>query len=237
MLSELTAEGSVRYLYDERNARRLYILHSGTDFQLYAAECTERAAVRRGMAVKGEQLEAGPEGAWQLLERVRAWKPDAIRLIATERPYVAPLIHAARAPGSLPLMLCSSPSVGREFADLVGPAADGYEFTDLFLRNDRATAEERVLTQRLVGAHPEMVLTGNHGFGWDILRLASEAVRVGGAELSGQVAFLESLRAYPGATGPLTFTADDHNGRAAHPPNPISRLVAGQYVTVSASGR
>lgn len=236
--SEITGQAAARYLHEDRGASRVFILHRPGEFQAYATQCTVEALSQRGIAVATEEIGEDEAADGELLERVRAWRPDAICLQAgAELERLAQLLRRARGGGGLPRMLLSRSMLCREFARLCGPAAEGQDFTDLYLRDDRAPEEERALTERLAVRNAGLVATANHGFGWDGLRLVVEALRAAGSDPDAQVAFLESLQRHPAATGLFTFDANDHNGRWHDDPTTIARLSGGQFILVSSLAR
>lgn len=235
--SEVTAEAVARYLHDERSKRRVGVLHTGGDFQVHAAACMVKSMRERAMAVESERIGEDPSGDGALLGRVREWGPDALCVLGSELERVVELVKAAGALGSLPPMVGARGLLCREFVELAGEAGEGHEFTDLYLRDSRAPDEEKALHQRLAGVDPRLVATASHGFGWDGLRLLAEAWRAAGPDADEQVAFLEASQGYSGATGLLTFTQQDHAGRARYDPTTIARLVGGRYNVVSTLGR
>lgn len=128
-------------------------------------------------------------------------------------------------------LLCS------EFASLTGKASGGHDFTDLYFRNSQAPEEEKALHRYLEAAVPGLVATASHGFGWDCLRLVAEAGRSAGPKSLEQVSYLESLSRYSGATGMLSFTKLDHNGRWWHDPTTIARLSGGRFRVIDTLSR
>ena len=139
--------------------------------------------------------------------------------------------------GVQPPVLMGRGLLCREFAQLSGQAADGYDFVDCYLRGDAANDEEKQLTQRLGAVDSELVPTASHGWGWDCLRLAVKACQEAGPRFQDQVAYLEALTGYPGVTGVMSFTANDHNGHWQDDPTTIARLTGGRYTNVSTLGR
>ena len=133
-------------------------------------------------------------------------------------------------------MLLSRGMVCREFAERCGPAGEGYDFIDLYLRSDEAPAEERALMDRVAAADAKLVTTASHGFGWDGLRLLATAL-ANGPGLDEQVAYLESAGPISGATGILRFDASDHNGHRHDNPTTIARLADGRFVPASKLAR
>lgn len=235
--SEISANASAGYLQDKRGSKRACVLHTSRDFQIHAAACTAKAMKERKMDVEDREIGEYPADDMQLLEEVRAWKADAICILGSETERLAELVKTAHALGGLPVMLHPRGLLCSEFARLTGDAAEGHEFTDIYLRNGHAPEEEKALHRYLSAARPSFVATASHGFGWDGLRLLVEAWKAAGSEADRQVEFLESLRGYSGATGMLTFSAQDHNGRRLHDPTTIARLVKGYYQVVNTLGR
>jgi ABC-type branched-subunit amino acid transport system substrate-binding protein len=125
----------------------------------------------------------------------------------------------------------------REFRDAAATAAEGHFFVDMYLRSDRAPAEEQALRQQLAARDPGLVATASHAFGWDEMRLLAAAWWAGGSNVEKQIAFLEGLRGYQGAGGPLTFAERDHQGRWTQDPTTITRLSGGQFVVISTLDR
>ncbi len=230
--SEISAGAGAGYLQDKMGRRRVCILHTLRDFQIHAAACTARAMIERKMDVEDKEIGENPADDRQLLEEVSAWKPDAICILGSETGRLAELVKTAHSLGGLPGMLHPRGLLCREFAHLTGEAAEGHEFTDIYFRNDRAPEEEKALHSYLARANSSLVATASHGFSWDGLRLLVEAWKAAGPEANRQVDFLESLSGYSGATGLLTFSAQDHNGRRLHDPTTIARLSGGRFQVV-----
>lgn len=235
--SEITGGAVARFLVGERGARRVGLLHAGNEFQVHAAGCTAGALRERGAELLQIQLEADDAGDAAVLERVRDWRTDAIMIYDSDAERQIRLVRRAHALGGLPPFVHARGILCHEFRAAAGPAAEGHFFVDMFLRDGRASAEEQALHQRLATADRDLVATASHGFGWDELRLLAEAWRAAGPDASEQITFLESLRGYPGAGGPLTFTERDHNGRWTQDPTTIAQLVSGQFIVVSTLDR
>ncbi len=234
--SELTARAVAAYLASE-GKRRVCILHTPHDFQIHAASCTVKAMTEMKIAVEDKEIGEHPPGDVQLLAGVRDWGPDAICILGSETERLAALVKTAHSLGSLPAMVHPRGLLCSEFARSTGKAAEGHEFTDLYIRNETAPAEEKALSRYLAAGHSSLIATASHGFGWDCLRLLAAAWQAAGPDRNRQVAFLESLRAYSGATGMLTFTERDHNGRWQHDPTTVARLIGGRYLVVNKLGR
>ena len=124
-------------------------------------------------------------------------------------------------------MLC------KEFAERSGTDAEGFDFIDLFLRDDGAGEEESALFQAVASAEPGLVVTANHGFGWDCARLIVEGLTHAADDPSRAAAHLETLDSYQGATGTYSFSASDHNGHWRHDPTTFARLSGGRFTSVS----
>lgn len=236
--SELTADSVARYLHDELRASRVFILNSGGEFQDFATQCTLDAMAERGVAVETAPISDRTAEDTQLLERIRTWRADAVYFqVGNEIDRSAELLKKGRSLEGFPPAHFSRSILGREFPRLAGAASEGQTFTDILLRNERAPVEERALTRLLAAHDADVVATANHAFGWDAFRLVAEAARAGGADTGAQLAYLEGLKRWPGTTGPLTFSADDHNGHWQANPNTIARLVDGRFVPASALAR
>lgn len=235
--SEITAEATAKYLQEKRGSQRVCVLYANRDFQIHAAACTVKAIKERNIAVKDKEIGEDPANDRQLLEEVSKWKTDAICILGSETERMAKLVNTAHDMGGLPFMLHPRGLLCQEFARLTGGASEGHEFTDIYLRNDRAPAEEKALHSYLKAASPSAIATASHGFGWDCFSLLAKAWQGAGARAREQVAFLESLREYSGATGLLTFSGQDHNGRWRHDPTTIAKLVGGQFKVVDTMGR
>ena len=89
----------------------------------------------------------------------------------------------------------------------------------------------------LAATDGRLVATANHGFGWDCLRLTSKALQEAGTDAADQVALLEGLHKYQGATGPFAFSPQDHNGRRRYNPTTIALLSEAGFVRVSSLDR
>ena len=235
---EVTASGSVRYLRGELGAERLYILYMPGEFAARSRECTLAAAAAQGMTTQTSEIGESPEGDIGMLEALRSWRPDAVCVLGgTEHVRLAELAKRMNAVGVQPPVLMGRGLLCREFAQLCGQAADGYDFVDCYLRGDAANEEEKQLTQRLGAIDPELVPTASHGWGWDCLRLAVKAFQEAGPRFQDQVAFVEALQRYPGVTGVMSFAADDHNGHWRDDPTTIARFAGGRYTNVSTLDR
>lgn len=230
--SEMTGKAVANYLKGERKSR-VYLLHTAHDFQKHATYCMAKATVENKISVAYSEVAEDPARDKELLERVRAWRPDAVCILGSETARLAELVRTAYNLGGLPYTLYTRGMLSREFANLTGNASEGHEFTDLYLRNGLASEEEKALHLYLARANSSLVATANNGFGWDCLRLLAETWRTAGPGADRQVEFLESLQGYSGATGMLTFSAQDHNGRKLHDPTTISRLVKGRFIVVN----
>jgi ABC-type branched-subunit amino acid transport system substrate-binding protein len=229
--SEVTANAVAGYLINKKGSKRVHILHTPGVFQIQAAACTARAIKGYKIAVADKEIgESGDDR--RLWEEVRAWKPDTICIYGSETDRLAELVTAAHNLGGLPRMHHPRGLICREFVYLAAKAAEGHEFTDIYFRNNRAPEEEKALHGYLDRTDSSLLATASHGFGWDGLRLLVEAWRSAGLEADRQVEFLESLSGYSGATGLLTFSAQDHNGRRFHDPTTITRLSGGRFLVV-----
>ncbi len=158
-------------------------------------------------------------------------------MLASDVDRVAALTRLAHELGSFPPMLYARGMVCREFVDLVGDLAQGQHFVDLFVRDSRAPTEEQALLAALHDQDAKVIGTASHGFGWDGLRLLAAAFTAAGPNAADQVAYLEGLKAYHGATGDLTFTTTDHNGHGPHDPTTFSRLDGDAFQVVSTGNR
>lgn len=235
--SEVTGSAVAKYLGEERRCQKVGILYTDQEFQRHAAACTVEALGTREVATRQDSVPDRPFSDFELLERMRAWQADAICILGSDLERLVELVKTAQKLGVLPPMLHARGLLCREFADLAGEAGEGHEFTDLYLRDARASVEEWALHRRLAEVDATLVATASHGFGWDGLRLLAQAWRAAGPDADAQVEFLEGLRAYEGATGTLSFSETDHNGRWQHDPTTITRLVGGRYIVVSTLGR
>lgn len=235
--SEVTGTAIAKYLAEKRRCQKVGVLHTEQEFQRHAAACTVDALAARGVATRRDAVLDAPSSDLELLERMRTWQADAICILGSELERLVDLVKTAQKLGSMAPMLHARGLLCREFANLAGKAGEGHEFTDLYLRDARASSEERALHRRLAQVDGTLVATASHGFGWDGLRLLAQAWRAAGPDADAQVEFLEGLRAYEGATGTLSFSETDHNGRWQHDPTTITRLVGGRYTMVNTLGR
>ena len=236
--SEVTAAAAVSYLSGERGAERLAILHPSGSFQVHAAECVRGSAEERGLEVHVRQLGQRPAADVRMLEEMWAWRPDAVCVTGGGLERLAALVtRMGGADGGRAVFLGGRGMICREFVQRCGEAAEGYNFIDLYLRDERAPEAERHLMGRLEAAGSGLVATASHGFGWDCMRLAAEAFQQAGPDTDEMVAYLEGLDAYSGATGTLSFSVDDHNGRWRYDPTTIARLSGGQFTVVSTLAR
>ncbi len=235
--SEVTGEGTARALDEALGAKRVYLIHQLGEFQTYAAQCAEAAMTRRGIIVEVGEL--GDVASNDLLiDRVLAWGPDAVCLYSgSELEESTAFMHATHETRDWPPTLLSRSMLCKEFAELCGTAAEGHYFVDMFLRDERATEQERALLDALATHDPTSLATANHAFGWDGFRLVAEAIRAGGEDPEAQLFYIEGLKDYPGVTGKLTFGAEDHNGHFDYDPTTVSRLVDGRFVPFSSLGR
>jgi ABC-type branched-subunit amino acid transport system substrate-binding protein len=231
--SEITGWAVARFLVGDRAARRVGLLHTNNDFQAHAANCTAAPLRESGAEVLLRQLGADPSADRAVLEEARDWRADGMMIYDSETSRQVALIRQARAIGGLPPFLHARGMLAREFRDAAAAAAEGDFFVDMMLRSMDAPAEERALHERLRAVDPGLVATASHAFAWDEVRLVAEAWRAAGPEPGAQVRFLEGLRAYPGAGGPLTFTERDHNGRWTQDPTTIAQLIGGEFVVVN----
>lgn len=235
--SEITGSAIARFLVGERGARRAGVLHTGNEFQTHAASCTAAPLRERGVEVIQIELDADGSGDPAVLERVRDWGADAVMIYDSDTERQVRLVWAAYGLGGLPPFMHSRGILCHQFRDATGPAAEGHFFVDMFLRDSRASAEEQALHDRLAAVNSRLMATASHAFGWDELRLLAEAWRAAGSDAGGQIAYLESLRGYPGSGGPLTFTESDHNGRWTQDPTTIAQLIGGRFTVVSTLDR
>ncbi len=235
--SQITTQASADYLVKERGARSVSVLYADQEFQANAAELCVAAIRLHSTPANGQPLADDPAEDRQLLGRIRAARPDAVYILASELDRVAALTQLAHELGGFPPILYARGMVCREFVDRVGELAQGQDFVDVFLRNDRAPEEEKALRASLERFDSRLVATASHGFGWDGLRLLVAAYQAAGPSAADQIAFLESLAGYHAATGDLTFTAKDHNGHGPHDPTTISRLEGSQFRVVSTINR
>ena len=235
---EVTASGSVRYLRGVLGTERLYILYMPGEFAARSRDCTLTAAAALGVTTQTSEIGESPDGDIGMLEVLRSWRPDAVCVLGgTEHVRLAELAKRMNVVGVWPPVLMGRGLLCREFAQLSGQAADGYDFVDCYLQGDAANDEEKQLTQRLGAVDPELVPTASHGWGWDCLRLAVKACQEAGPRFQDQVAFIEALKGYPGVTGVMSFAANDHNGHWQDDPTTIARLAGGRYTNVSTLGR
>ncbi len=230
--SEVTGRAVARFLVSEQGARRVGVLHAGNEFQVHAARCTAESLRQRQAEVLQIQLDADPANDRGVLERLRNWQPDGVKIYDSDTERQVQVAHTAHALGGLPPFVHARGMLCAEFRDGAGAAAEGHYFVDMFLRSDEAPEEEQALHRHLATVDPRLVATASHGFAWDECRLVAEAWRAAGPSPAGQIAFLESLRAYPGAGGPLTFTEHDHNGRWTQDPTTIAQLINGQFTVI-----
>ncbi|MPZ15916.1 MAG: ABC transporter substrate-binding protein [Chloroflexi bacterium] len=235
--SEITGAAVARFLVEEQGARRVGLLHAGNEFQVHAAACTAAPLSGRGAEVLQLELDTDPDGDRATLDRLRNWRPDAVMIYDSDTARQVRLTQMAHSLSGLPPFVHARGMLCHEFRAGAGSAAEGHFFVDMFLRDQRASAEEQALHQRMATVDSHLTATASHAFGWDELRLLAEAYQTGGPDSQAQIATLEGLRAYPGAGGPLTFTAEDHNGRWTQDPTTIAQLVGGQFVVVSTMDR
>lgn len=144
--SELTAHAYARYLYEEQRTR-VYVLYAGGEFHTYTADIAVNEMLFHGLAVEYGELPNSNEGDQGLLEQIRSWNPDGICLVGASAERLGGFIMTAHKLGGLPPMLVGRGCLCREFVDLTGPAGEGQEFIDLFLRNDSAPDEEKAMHQ------------------------------------------------------------------------------------------
>ncbi len=235
--SQITTQASADYLAKERGARSVSVLYTSQEFQANAAELCVAAIRLHSTPANGQALPDDPAEDRAFLGRIRAARPDAVYILASELERVAGLSRLAHELGGFPPILYARGMICREFVDRVGDIAEGQAFVDIFLRDDRAPAEEKALRESLERFDSNLVATASHGFGWDGLRLLVAAYQAAGADVADQIAFLESLAGYHAATGDLTFTDRDHNGHGPHDPTTIARLENGQFQVVSTVNR
>jgi len=230
--SEITTLATARYLAQQRGAKKVCVLHASGEFQAYAASCAVKAFGDLGVSAEGTVIPPEPLDDAALLGRVADSSPDAVFLLDSDLGRVVPLAKAAHAMGRFPPILYARGMVCREFVDQAGPAAEGADFVDIFLRDERAPDEEKALRSGLERAAPGAIATASHGFGWDGLRLLVAAAGAG-PDVDAQVAFLERLSGYHGATGDLSFSAANHNGREGNDPTTFARLTGGEFCIVN----
>lgn len=235
--SEITGTAVARFLVGERGARRVALLYTGNEFQTHASACTAASLRERGAEVTEIGLDADGSGDPDVLQRVRDWAAEGVMIYDSDTERQVRLVWAAFALGGLPLFVHARGMLCHEFRDAAGPAAEGHFFVDMFLRDARASAEEQGLHQHLAAADPNLIATASHAFGWDELRLLAEAWRAAGPGAQAQIAYLEQLRSWAGAGGPLTFTERDHNGRWTQDPTTIAQLVGGDFEVISTLDR
>jgi ABC-type branched-subunit amino acid transport system substrate-binding protein len=235
--SEITGDAIARFLIGERGAKRIGLLHAGNEFQVHAAGCTASSFTKQGAEVQQLALDDSGAADAATLEQLKAWRPDAVMIYDSEAHRQVRLTRLAHDIGGFPPFVHARGMLCREFRDGAGSAAEGHFFVDMFLRSATAPAEEQALHRFLAAAEPDAMATASHCFGWDELRLLATAWGAAGPHADNQIAYLESLRSYPGAGGPLTFTERDHNGRWSQDPTTIAELVNGQFVVVSTLSR
>jgi ABC-type branched-subunit amino acid transport system substrate-binding protein len=232
--SEITASASMTYLSGERGAKRVAVLHTPGEFQVFAAECMIEAATKLG--VDASAIDAGLDSSRDadVMRQIDAHRADAVIVMGSELDRVGGLVPQLAA-GGRPTLLARG-MVCREFLDSHGAEAEGFDFIDLFLRSGDAPDEERALIERVTGSDTQLVTTASHGFGWDCMRLLVAALSQGHKGTEGAM-YLESLDAVPGATGALRFSATDHNGRWQADPTTFARLQGGRFVPIAAPTR
>jgi branched-chain amino acid transport system substrate-binding protein len=234
--SELTGEGTAQFLAEVLQARRVFIVNEPSEFQAFASDCAADALAQRGVAVERGELLPAPAVRSAMIERVRAWGPDAVSLWGGgELDAAAHFMKEAA--GNWPPTVMSRSMTCREFVDLCGDAVEGHYFVDMFVRGAGAPDDERALVEALAKHDASVAPTANHAFGWDGLRLVAEATRAAGPDGDAQVTYLEGLQDYPGVTGRLSFGPRDHNGHFTANPTTISRLEGGRFVPFHAMNR
>jgi branched-chain amino acid transport system substrate-binding protein len=234
--SELTGEGTAVFLAEGLKARRVFIVNEPNEFQAFASDCCAAALAKRGVTVERAHLVADPVAQAATVKRVRDWAPDAVSLWGGGELDAA-VSFMKEAGRDWPPTVLSRSMTCKEFVERCGEVVEGQYFVDMFVRGDRASADEKALIAALAQLDPNIAPTANHAFGWDGLRLVAEATRAAGPKAEAQVAYLERLREYPGATGRLTFAPDDHNGHFKSNPTTISRLETGHFVLHTAMNR
>jgi branched-chain amino acid transport system substrate-binding protein len=234
--SELTGEGTAEFLADGLNAKRVFVINEPNEFQAFASDCCAAALAKRGVAVERGELLPDPVARAAVMKRVREWGPDAVSLWGGGELDTAASFMKEAGRDWPPTVLSRSMTC-QEFVDRCGELVEGQYFVDMFVRGDRASADEKALIAALAKLDPNIAPTANHAFGWDGLRLVAEATRIAGPKGEAQVAYLEGLRDYPGATGRLSFAPDDHNGHFRANPTTISRLKNGRFVLHTAMNR
>ena len=234
--SEITGRSVIQHILAQ-GIRKAAILYRPGPPEAYnvntlAAESAAKSAAEEGMETRLQSLELGVwDGSNHTID------DEAVCIFNSDVPKIAELVTRLRSANKDALIVLSRSMLCRDFIELAGDAGKGCNVVDLFFRSDDASAEERALMRGLAATDARLVATANHGFGWDCLRLTSKALREAETDAAGQVALLEGLDKYQGATGPFAFSSQDHNGRRRYNPTTIALLSKAGFVRVSSLDR
>ena len=231
--SDITGRSVIQHILAQ-GVRKAVVLYRPGPPEAYnvntiAAESAAEFAVEEGIETRLESLESG---AWDGSSR-----DEATCIFNSDVPKIAELVIGLRSANKDALIVLSRSMLCRDFIERAGDAGKGCNVLDLFFRSDDASAEERALMRGLAATDARLVATANHGFGWDCLRLTSKALQEARTDAAAQVALLEGLDGYQGATGPFAFSSQDHNGRRRYNPTTISLLSEEGFVRVSSLDR
>ena len=234
--SDITGRSVIQHILAQ-GVRKVAILYrpgpSGAyNVNTLAAESAAKFAAEEGMDTRLQSLESEVwDGSNQAVDA------EAVCIFNSDVPKIAELVMRLRPANKDALIVLSRSMLCRDFIELAGDAGKGCNVLDLFFRSDDAAVEERALMRGLAATDARLVATANHGFGWDCLRLTAKALQEAGTDAADQVALLEGLDGYQGATGPFAFSPQDHNGRRRYNPTTIALLSEAGFVRVNSLDR
>jgi len=129
-------------------------------------------------------------------------------------------------------LLIGRGSVRPTFLASIGSLAEGILAVDLFRRGAPRGKSEAEFMDVLLRNGID-IPTGNHGFGWDGMKLCTQALIEANGDSIEAARYLEAGMEIEGATGSFRFSPTDHNGRASFNSTTVSCLRQGRPITLS----
>jgi ABC-type branched-subunit amino acid transport system substrate-binding protein len=213
--SQTTA--AVAALVEKTGRRRILLLHDETEFQSRVASSMESALSARNIEVRSHL--ASSDGR---LEFPNGWRPELIYVIFSSERKALPIARATRKSAPDIPQLFGRSLLRASFLTALGDHAGECWFVDMFHRNGAETDVQRKFMQTMA-ANGVAIPTANHAFGWDGMALCAAALKAAAGDPQRAIEYLEDGMLLAGASGPCSFSRDNHNGRFEPGPHTLTR--------------
>lgn len=225
-LPSLQTAAAVAGALQRRGCQRIALIHDQTEFQRRVAANMERAIQAHGAAAR-----CYDELTDTTLAALSAYSADLVYVVYSSEAKALPVARRVRASGIVAPLLFGRSLMRQSFLSNLGADSGEMWFVDMFSR----VAPENSAVPRFfetLGQAGVAVPTANHAFGWDGMVFCGGAMAAAQGNPENAIAYLESGVQLNGVTGPCSFSAENHNGRAGVGPTVITRWHSGRFEDV-----